>query len=283
MPEDLKLSQIGSSELPPPFRGLHSPGVRKHYQIIFACYFRKSAIEKETLSLVFGLERFDQYTYGRKVHIQNDHKPLATILNKPLSQASRRIQALMMRLHRYDVTFQYVQGSQLFIVDTLSRAFLPDPGIDVRVMAMNSLLDVPDKTTQEVHEATQKDPILRTLLQFTDEGWPARKSDVPEPIRLYFDIRDTLSHQDGIILKGERILIPFSLRSEMKKRLHSAHLGYDSMLRRARELLYWPDMAQDIKQTAEHCDACQRMKPHNQKEALRQHSKETWAKVGIDL
>ena len=44
MPEDLKLSQIGSSQLPPPFRGLHSPGVRKHCQIIFACYFRKSSI-----------------------------------------------------------------------------------------------------------------------------------------------------------------------------------------------------------------------------------------------
>ena len=176
---------------------------------------------------MFGLERFDQYTYGRKVHIQNDHKPLATILKKPLSQASRRIQALLMRLHRYDVIFQYVQSSQLFIAYTLSRAFLPDPGIDVRVMAMNSLLDILDKTTQEVREATQKDLVL----QFLDEGWPARKSDVPEPIRLYFDIRDTLSHQDGIILKGERILIPFTLRSEMKKRLHSAHLGCDSMLR----------------------------------------------------
>ena len=44
MPEDLKLSQIGSSQLPPPFRGLHSPGVRKHCQIIFACYFWKSSI-----------------------------------------------------------------------------------------------------------------------------------------------------------------------------------------------------------------------------------------------
>ena len=76
---------------------------------------------------MFGLERFDEYTYGRKVHIQNDHKPLATILKKLLSQASCSIQALMMRLHRYDVTFQYVQGSQLFIADTLSRAFLPDP------------------------------------------------------------------------------------------------------------------------------------------------------------
>ena len=45
MPEDLKLSQIGSSQLPPPFRGIHSPGVRKHCQIIFACYFRKSSID----------------------------------------------------------------------------------------------------------------------------------------------------------------------------------------------------------------------------------------------
>ena len=44
MPENLKVSQIGSSPLPPPFRGLHSPGVRKLCQIIFACYFRKSSI-----------------------------------------------------------------------------------------------------------------------------------------------------------------------------------------------------------------------------------------------
>jgi len=46
MPEDLKLSQIGSSQLPPPFRGLHSRWVRKHCQIIFACYFRKSSVEE---------------------------------------------------------------------------------------------------------------------------------------------------------------------------------------------------------------------------------------------
>ena len=45
MPEDLKVSQIGSSPLPPPFRGLHSPRVKKHCQIIFACYFWKLFIE----------------------------------------------------------------------------------------------------------------------------------------------------------------------------------------------------------------------------------------------
>ena len=33
-------------------------------------------IEKELLALVVGLERFDQYTYGRRVYVQNDHKLL---------------------------------------------------------------------------------------------------------------------------------------------------------------------------------------------------------------
>ena len=37
-------------------------------------------IEKEALSVLFGLERFDQYTYGRPVKVQNDHKPVAAIL-----------------------------------------------------------------------------------------------------------------------------------------------------------------------------------------------------------
>ncbi len=67
MPEDLKLSQIGSSQLPPPFRGLHSPGVRKHCQIIFACYFRKSSIKHK---------RFRQRVFVRckKIDIKYNEK-----------------------------------------------------------------------------------------------------------------------------------------------------------------------------------------------------------------
>ena len=40
------MSQIGSSPLSPPLRGVHSPGVRKHCQIIFGCYFRKKIKKK---------------------------------------------------------------------------------------------------------------------------------------------------------------------------------------------------------------------------------------------
>ena len=59
MPEDLKLSQIGSSQPLPPFRGLHSPGVRKHCQIIFACYFLKSSISSRTPWFAVAKHRTD--------------------------------------------------------------------------------------------------------------------------------------------------------------------------------------------------------------------------------
>ena len=52
-------------------------------------------IEKETLAVVFGLEHFDQYTCGRKVVIENDHKPLT---GKAKIAQQRRMQELAQKL-----------------------------------------------------------------------------------------------------------------------------------------------------------------------------------------
>ena len=53
---------------------------------------RYAQIEKEMLAIVFSLEKFHQYTFGRKVKVQSDHKPLESILKKPLSRAPQRLQ-----------------------------------------------------------------------------------------------------------------------------------------------------------------------------------------------
>lgn len=57
-----------------------------------------SQIEKETLAVVFGMERFYQYVYAQMVEIWSDHKPLETILNKPMYRAPPRLQRLKMCL-----------------------------------------------------------------------------------------------------------------------------------------------------------------------------------------
>ena len=45
---------------------------------------RYAPIEKEMLAVVYGLEKFHHYTYGRKVDVITDHLPLVSISTKPL-------------------------------------------------------------------------------------------------------------------------------------------------------------------------------------------------------
>ena len=44
---------------------------------------RYAEIEKKLLSVVFSLDTFEQYKYGRPVTVESDHKPLEAISKKP--------------------------------------------------------------------------------------------------------------------------------------------------------------------------------------------------------
>ena len=242
-------------------------------------------IEKELLAVVYGLERFDQYTYGMKVTVQNAHKPLSAILKKPLSQCPKRLQTLLMRVHRYDVEFRFIKGSKLIVADTLSRAYIDSKEDVSKVLNIKWFHNIPDVRLHEIQQATMKDASLQQLKDYILEGWPTHKERVPPDIRRYFDLRHVLSFHEGIILKGEAILIPHSVKSDMLRRLHSAHLGYDSMIRRARGLIFWLDMARDIHQIAVSCEPCQQLKPGNPRETLQPQSDGTypWEKIACDL
>ena len=79
---------------------------------------------------------------------------------------------------------------------------------------MNALpyLLVSDNRIKEIQEATEQDPTLRSLKVIIQKGWPETKAEISDEMRPYFHIRDSLQVKDGIILKGERLLIPTSMR-----------------------------------------------------------------------
>ena len=83
---------------------------------------RYAQIEKEMLAIVYAVEKFNEYTFGRKVTIYSDHKPLESILKKPLHRAPKRQRGMMIRLQKYDIEVKYEKGSNMFLADTLSRA-----------------------------------------------------------------------------------------------------------------------------------------------------------------
>ncbi|CAB4009058.1 Hypothetical predicted protein [Paramuricea clavata] len=81
---------------------------------------RYSNIERETLSIVYGLEKFQYYAYGRHVTVETDHKPLEAIFKKHLSCAQPRIARMMLRIQKYDVVIKYVPGKEIPLADALS-------------------------------------------------------------------------------------------------------------------------------------------------------------------
>ena len=84
---------------------------------------RYAQIEKETLAIVHTFHKFDQLLFGKAdVVVHSDHKPLETIFKRPLADASRRLQSMMLTLQRYTFTVEYRKWSTLHIADTLFQA-----------------------------------------------------------------------------------------------------------------------------------------------------------------
>ena len=156
-----------------------------------------SQLEKEMLAIVFTLRRFDQYVYGREVLVESDHQPLETILRKPLHEAPRGLQRMMMELQRYDLTVKYLKGENMYLADTLSRAFLPiieaDYDNDERVCAFTSQKDfenvhvtvdgteiaISDQRLSQIAQHTRNDTLMVKLKIIIQDGWPINRSEVP--------------------------------------------------------------------------------------------------------
>ena len=80
---------------------------------------------------MFGCQKFSQYiTRQEKVTVESDHKPLQSIFKKWLLCAPSRLQRMMLRLQRYNLEVVNKPGTQMFVANHLSRAFLKDTGTE---------------------------------------------------------------------------------------------------------------------------------------------------------
>ena len=98
-------------------------------------------------------------------------------------------------------------------------------------------------------------------------------------IKPYFGIRDEITEMNGILMKGERVIVPSSLREEMKARIH------EKCKARARETIFWPGINGEITKMVQQCSACLATRVYQQKEPLTSHEvpAKPWPKVGADL
>ena len=250
---------------------------------------RYSNIEREMLGILYGLEKFHHYVFGRPVKVQTDHKPLVAIMAKSLAAAPPRLARMMLRIQHYNVTLEYVPGKQIPLADALSR-ISPQPGsavpgLELTVHEIHSHLNASAMRLEEIKEETAKDPKLSLLREFISTGWPELRSECPSHLHGYWNFRDQLGMENGIIIKGTQIVIPRVLRPAALEKLHYAHQGMEKCRLRARGSVFWDGILQDIEHVVRGCAACQRHQASLPKEPILNHPipPRPWHTVAMDL
>ena len=83
-----------------------------------------SQIQKEALSIVFALQKFHQYLYGRRFILVTDHKPLLALFGPHKATpalAANRLARWGLMLSQYEYTIEYRKTAAHGNADALSR------------------------------------------------------------------------------------------------------------------------------------------------------------------
>ena len=139
---------------------------------------------------------------------------------------------------------------------------IPDLNLEVSALELNASPSKLECITKE----SERDPQMLMLKELIIQGWPKYIKQSPLPLHSFWNFRDELSIIDGIVVKGNHIVIP-KFQPELLSLLHDdSHLGIDKCIQWAKGSIYWPNITEDIKSIVYKCEKCLADCRHNQKE-----------------
>lgn len=74
-----------------------------------------------------------------------------------------------------------------------------------------------------IKQETSVDLDLQLVSKLVIEGWPKHVGSVPVQAKVYHQWGNSLSFSKGLLLYGDRIIIPHSMRNDILHRLHDEH------------------------------------------------------------
>ncbi|UYV78284.1 hypothetical protein LAZ67_16000816 [Cordylochernes scorpioides] len=142
---------------------------------------------------------------------------------------------------------------------------------------------IKDEMLTNNFEAQQEDTTLKAVVNYLEQGWPDKKK-MSQALLSYWHVKDELGVQNGLLMRGCRLVIPASMKLEILDKLHAGHFGIAKTRLRARETVWWPGISEEIAETVRKCSVCIQ-------EAVSKHEPliptnfptRPWQKIGMDL
>ena len=255
---------------------------------------RYSQTEREASAVTWGCLHFHLYLYGSKFTIVTDHKPLVPLYNKVHSKPSARLENLILKLQQYTYEVVYRPGKNN-PADYLSRHPLPttasemDTEEHVNFVLTNaiaesvSLKDIEEAVkTDETSQSCKKAHLTNTWHKEIAKATGNVKTELVQLHPMKDEISVTSS---GIILRGNRIVIPQSLRQSVINIAHEGHLGVVKTKQLIRQKIWFPGIDKRVEETIAKCIPCQATHVEHSSEEL--HMSELpaapWTELSADF
>lgn len=185
---------------------------------------RYSQVEKEALVVVWACEKLRLFLFGHEFKLIMDNRAVELIFGNLKREPPLRIKRWVLRLAGFRFTIVHKPGSQN-IADYMSRQPVsePEPNISDEAEEYSS----PKAITR--HEIASETPIDRELNELAcalrDE--PANDPKFREAVEAKFErVRSELCvTEDGIVMRGSRILLPETLQARVLRTAHKGHQG----------------------------------------------------------
>lgn len=202
-----------------------------------------STTERECLAVVWAINKFRPYLFGRHFTVVTDHHSLCWLMS--LKDPSGRLARWALRLQEHDFSVKYKTGKKHKDADTLSRNPLEEEAeTSDKVQAAISNMNLASEQ--------KKDPNLAKFYSSTDKE--------------EFQLVDGILCRKNFDPAGKSWLpvIPKHLRADILMHFHDAptagHLGFAKTYDRIRKRFYWPGMYRNVVRYVMHCRECQRRK-----------------------
>ena len=189
----------------------------------------------------------------------------------------------------YHFTAQWTKGSGHSAPDVLSCNLVSNPQIADSLAEYDSQHRLELSTTEirtlsssepltatrlrELQDNAAIDPEYQQLWELILNGFPDHRQQFPESCRWFWNVREHLSIEDGLIVHGCRLLISTVMRQQVLSDLHESHQGTICTKQRAQLTIYWPGIDNDIDNMILSCQLCQGHLPSNPIEPLIQKLK----------